>query len=50
MRKTSYEDRVRKALDGDKNTTILSIEIDSLRSIEEIEKDLVSQQNRIPKT
>lgn len=49
-RKTSYEDRVRKALEGDKNATVLYLEIDGARSIEEIEKDLVSQQNKIPTT
>ena len=49
-RKSSYEDRVKKALEGDKNAAILYLEIDSVRSIEEIEKDLVSQQNRIPTT
>ena len=49
-RRSSYEDRVRMALEGDKNATALYLEIDGVRSIEEIEKDLVSQQKRIPTT
>lgn len=47
-RKSNYEDRVRKALEGDKNATILYLEIDGVRSIKEIEKSLTSQGNRIP--
>ena len=47
-KKSNYEDRVRKALEGDKNATILYLEIDGVRSITEIEKSLTSQGNRIP--
>lgn len=47
-RRSNYEDRVRKALEGDKNATILYLEIDSVRSIAEIEKSLTQQGNRIP--
>jgi len=47
-RRTIYEERVRKALEGDKNATILYLEIDGIRSMKEIEKDLVNQQRRIP--
>lgn len=47
-RRSSYEDRVRKALEGNKNVTVLYLEIDGLHSIGEIEKSLTSQGNRIP--
>jgi len=47
-RRSNYEDRIRKALEGDKNATILYLEIDGVRSIKEIEKSLASQGNRIP--
>jgi hypothetical protein len=47
-RRASYEERVRKALEGDKNATILYLEIDGIRSIKEIERDLANQQRRIP--
>jgi len=47
-KRPTYEERVRKALEGDKNATVLYLEIDGVRSIKEIEKDLASQQRRIP--
>lgn len=47
-KRSTYEERVRKALEGDKNATTLYLEIDGVRSIKEIEKDLASQQRRIP--
>jgi hypothetical protein len=47
-RRATYEERVRKVLEGDKNATTLYLEIDELRSIKEIERDLTSQQRRIP--
>ena len=47
-KRSNYEDRVRKALEGDKNATVLYLEIDGARSIAEIEKSLTSQGNRIP--
>ncbi|MCW3986463.1 MAG: hypothetical protein NWE91_08690 [Candidatus Bathyarchaeota archaeon] len=47
-RRSNYESRIRKALEGDKNATILYLEIDGVRSIKEIEKSLASQGNRIP--
>lgn len=47
-KRSTYEERVRKALEGDKNATVLYLEIDGVRSIKEIEKDLASQQRRIP--
>jgi DNA-binding HxlR family transcriptional regulator len=47
-RRAIYEERVRKALEGNKNATILYLEIDGVRSIGEIEKDLASQNRRIP--
>lgn len=47
-RKSTYEERVRKALEGDKNATVLYLEVDGVRSIKEIEKDLINRQNRIP--
>ena len=39
---------MRKTLEGDKNATALFLEIDGVRSIREIERDLASQQKRIP--
>jgi hypothetical protein len=47
-RRVSYEERIRNALVGDKNATILYLEIDGVRSIREIEKDLASKQSRVP--
>ena len=47
-KKSTYEERVRKTLEGDKNATVLYLEIDCVRSIREIERDLASRQNRIP--
>jgi len=47
-KRPTYEERVRKALEGDKNATVLYLEIDGVRSIIEIERDLASQQKRIP--
>ena len=47
-KRSTYEERVRKALEGDKNATTLYLEIDGVRSIKEIEKNLASQQRRIP--
>lgn len=47
-RRSNYEDRVRKALEGDKNATVLYLEIDSVRSIAEIEKHLIKHGKRIP--
>lgn len=47
-KRSNYEDRVRKALEGGKNATVLYLEIDGVRSIAEIEKSLTSQGSRIP--
>jgi DNA-binding transcriptional ArsR family regulator len=47
-RRSNYEDRVRKALESDKNAAILYLEIDGVRSITEIEKSLANRGNRIP--
>jgi|WetSurMetagenome_2_1015567.scaffolds.fasta_scaffold34024_2 hypothetical protein len=47
-RRQVYEDRVKKVLIGDKNATTLYLEIDGLRSINEIEKQLEISQRRIP--
>jgi predicted Zn-dependent protease len=47
-RRAIYEERVRKALEGDENATVLYLEIDGVRSIREIERDLANQQRRIP--
>lgn len=47
-RRSNYENRVRKALEADKNSTVLYLEIDGVRSIAEIEKSLTQQGNRIP--
>lgn len=47
-RRSNYEERVRKTLEGDKNAAILYLEIDGVHSITEIEKSLVSRGNRIP--
>lgn len=47
-RRSNYEERVIKALEGDKNATVLYLEIDGVRSIREIEKSLATQGNRIP--
>ena len=47
-RRPNYEDRVRKALEGDKNATVLYLEIDSVRSRAEIEKSLTKHGRRIP--
>jgi pantothenate synthetase len=47
-KRSTYEERVRKTLEGDKNVTVLYLEIDSVRSLREIEKDLAARQNRIP--
>lgn len=46
-RRATYEDRVRRCLVGDKNATTLYLEIDGVRSINEIEKNLAAQGNRI---
>ncbi|MEM1577362.1 MAG: hypothetical protein QXT98_07620 [Archaeoglobaceae archaeon] len=47
-RRTFYEEKVKKALEEDKNATILYLEIDGIRSIREIERDLANKQRRIP--
>jgi len=47
-KRSTYEERVRKTLEGDKNATVLYLEIDGIRSLREIEKNLAAQQNRIP--
>lgn len=47
-KRSTYEGRVRKALEGDKHATILYLEIDGVRSIKDIERDLANQQRRIP--
>jgi chromosome condensin MukBEF ATPase and DNA-binding subunit MukB len=47
-KRETYEDRVRKALNNSNHATSLYLEIDGLRSLIEIEKDLVAQQKRIP--
>ena len=49
-RRSNYEERVRNALEGDKSAAVLYVEIDGIRSMEEIEKSLANQGNRIPKT
>ena len=46
-RRPAYETRVRKVLQGDKNCTILYLEIDGVRSIIEIEKDLARKKRQI---
>ncbi len=47
-RRNVYEDRIRKTLVDDKNATRLFLEIDGLRSINEIEQQLVASNRRIP--
>jgi hypothetical protein len=47
-RREVYEQRVRKVLEGDKNCTALYLEIDGIRSIKDIERDLERQKRRIP--
>lgn len=47
-RRQGYEQRVRRVLEGDKNCTILYLEIDGVRSIKDIERDLEHQRRRIP--
>jgi len=47
-RRSTYEERVNRILAGDRNATVLYLEIDGVRSITEIEKNLASQGNRIP--
>lgn len=47
-RRPIYEKRIRNVLEGDKNCTILYLEIDGVRSLKEIEKDLISRKKRIP--
>jgi hypothetical protein len=47
-RRSQYEARVRKVLLGDQNCTTLYLEIDGVRSINEIANDLKRQKRRIP--
>jgi len=47
-KRSSYEDRVRKALEDDRNAAVLYLEIDGVRSMREIETSLASRGNRIP--
>jgi len=47
-RRPAYEERVRKALEGDKNGTTLYLEIDGVRALAEIERDLKAKGIRIP--
>ena len=46
-RRSAYEERVNRTLSGDKNATILYLEIDGRRSMREIEKDLMNRQQRV---
>jgi hypothetical protein len=46
-RRQSYEDRVKNALKGDNNATVLYLEIDAIRTLAEIEKDLVASKKRV---
>jgi len=47
-RRSQYEERVRKALQGDRNGTTLYLEIDGVRSLVEIERDLARGRQKIP--
>lgn len=47
-KRSTYEERVRKTLEDDKNATTLYLEIDGVRSIRDIEKDLAKLERRIP--
>lgn len=47
-RRSVYEERVSRALSDDKNATVLYLEVDGVRSIREIERDLANRQARIP--
>jgi len=47
-RRPAYEARIRKGLEGDRNGTILYLEIDGERALVEIERDLSDRGNRIP--
>jgi len=47
-RRSVYEERVNRTLSGDKNATVLYLEIDGRRSIREIGKDLMNRQQRVP--
>jgi hypothetical protein len=47
-KRTTYEERVRKVLEGNMNATTLYLEIDGIRSISEIEKNLMTLGKRVP--
>ena len=47
-RRSAYELRVKKCLESDDNSTTLFLEIDGLRSMDEIEESLGSAGKRIP--
>lgn len=47
-RRSIYEERVRKALEDDKNAALLYLEVDGIRSIREIEIDLKNRGRGIP--
>ena len=47
-KRPAYEQRVRRCLEGDPNSTTLYLEIDGLRSVDEIEEALVSTGRKIP--
>lgn len=47
-RRSVYEERMRKALESDRNAAILYLEVDGLRSFHEIELDLGKTENHIP--
>jgi hypothetical protein len=47
-RRVTYEERVRKTLEGDRNAAVLYLEVDGLRSLREIEVDLGKTENHIP--
>ncbi|MEM3429407.1 MAG: hypothetical protein QXL25_07225 [Candidatus Bathyarchaeia archaeon] len=46
-KRNSYQERIRRALEDDKNAAILFLELDGVRSVREIERDLANQQKRI---
>ncbi len=47
-KRPAYEERVKKALEDDKNATTLYLELDDVRSLSEIENDLKVRGKRIP--
>jgi predicted Zn-dependent protease len=47
-RRSQYEQRVKKVLQRDENCTALYLEIDGIRSIAEIQRDLARRKQAIP--